>query len=66
MRVTVNGEPVELCDGSTVGSLVAQLGGPPRGIAVAVDAQVVPKSEWATTSLGEGARVEILTAAQGG
>ena len=66
MKVTLNGKPMELRDGSTVAALVADLGAPARGIAVAVDAQVVPKSQWATTSLAEGARIEVLAAAQGG
>ena len=36
------------------------------GTAVAVDAAVVPASQWATTTLAEGAEVDILTAVQGG
>jgi sulfur carrier protein len=38
----------------------------PRGIAVAVDGQVIPRSQHANTELREGARVEIVTAVQGG
>jgi sulfur carrier protein len=37
-----------------------------RGVAVAVDAEVVPRSEWARCRLWDGARVEVLTAMQGG
>ncbi len=37
-----------------------------RGVAVAVDAAVVPRGEWDAFSVAEGARVEILTAVQGG
>ena len=37
-----------------------------RGVAVAVDAEVVPRSEWARRRLDDGARVEVLTAMQGG
>ena len=37
-----------------------------RGIAVAVNGQVVPRSQHANTELTEGARVEIVTAVQGG
>jgi sulfur carrier protein len=33
---------------------------------VAVDAEVVPRGQWADTELHEGARVEILRAIQGG
>ena len=38
----------------------------PRGIAVAVNGQVIPRSQHASTELTEGARVEIVTAVQGG
>ena len=37
-----------------------------RGVAIAVDAEVVPRGEWDTTELDDGARVEILRAIQGG
>jgi sulfur carrier protein len=63
--ITVNGEPRELT--GTVDELLDALGVEARrGLAVAVDAEVVPKSEWATTEVGDGARVEIVTAVQGG
>ena len=64
----VNGEPRELPAGTTVTALVAGLGLPAggRGVAVAVDGEVVPRAEWGTRELGDGARVEVLTAMQGG
>jgi sulfur carrier protein len=37
-----------------------------RGVAVAVDREVVPRSQWGETSLREGQRVEVLEAVQGG
>ena len=37
-----------------------------RGVAVAVDAEVVPRGQWGAHELQEGARVEILRAIQGG
>jgi sulfur carrier protein len=69
MRVTVNGEARELADGATVADLVERSGLPGerrRGIAVAVDAEVVPRSAWAQTELADGQAVELLTAIQGG
>jgi sulfur carrier protein len=66
MRLTVNGAPSEVADGLTVEQLVGQLAADPRGVAVAVDGEVVPKSGWGATELAEGDRVEILTAVQGG
>lgn len=37
-----------------------------RGVAVAVDAAVVPRAEWPAFPIPDGARVEVLTAVQGG
>ena len=37
-----------------------------RGVAVAVDGEVVPRAIWETFALGADARVEVLTAMQGG
>ena len=37
-----------------------------RGVAVAVNGTVVPRSAWSEVDLADGDRVEVLTAAQGG
>jgi sulfur carrier protein len=37
-----------------------------RGVAIAIDEEVVPKSDWATCRLSEGQRVEVVRASQGG
>ena len=68
MNVLINGEQTELRAGATVEAAVASLKLPAqaRGVAVAVDAEVVPRGEWASHELNEGARVEILRAIQGG
>jgi sulfur carrier protein len=63
--ITINGEPRELA--GTVDELLDALGVEVRrGMAVAVDATVVPRGEWTTTQVRDGARVEIVTAVQGG
>jgi sulfur carrier protein len=63
--ITVNGEPRDLA--GTVDELLDALGVEARrGTAVAVDATVVPRGEWATTHVDDGASVEIVTAVQGG
>jgi sulfur carrier protein len=64
--VLVNGEPRPLEANTTVADLLADLSAGPRGIAVACNEDVVPRSSWATTVLAPGDRVEILDAAQGG
>jgi sulfur carrier protein len=66
MKVVVNGEPTELESGATVEAVLASLELPDRGVAVAVDAEVVPRGEWPAHELSEGARVEVLRAIQGG
>ena len=65
MILLVNGEEADVPDGTTVEELVNQLGFPEKGIAVAVDWEVLPRSSW-HTSLAGGARVEVVTAVQGG
>ena len=65
MRILVNDEEVEIDDDTSVEALVERLGFPDKGIAVAVDWAVLPRSEWDTV-LSEGARVEVVTAVQGG
>jgi sulfur carrier protein len=68
MRVLLNGSEAELADGATVQAAVESLDLPAsgRGVAVAVDAAVVPRTQWETHELQEGARVEVLRAIQGG
>ena len=66
MNVLVNGRPTELESGATVESVLAVLDVPDRGVAVAVDAEVVPRGKWPEHQLSEGARVEVLRAIQGG
>ncbi len=66
MRVTVNGEKAELPAGTSVADLVALLGIEPRGIAVAVDGEVVTRRTWGERPLAAGECVEILSIAQGG
>lgn len=65
MIVTVNDERVELDDATTVAGMLERLGFPDRGIAVAIDWTVLPRADW-DTALTEGARVEVVTAVQGG
>jgi sulfur carrier protein len=64
--VEINGRRRELADGATVPDALSALDLPRTGVAVAVDGEVVPKARWAATALAEGARVEVLTAVQGG
>jgi sulfur carrier protein len=67
VNIFVNGEPREVEHPRLLAVLDVPEGGTaPRGIAVALDGTVVPRAELVSTTLHEGARVEIVTAVQGG
>ena len=68
MTIWVNGVERDLPAGATVadaiGALVAPLDG--RGVAAAVDGEVVPRAHWDQMKLEDGSRVEVVRAVQGG
>ncbi|GHD36149.1 thiamine biosynthesis protein ThiS [Nocardiopsis kunsanensis] len=71
MRLTVNNEEHTYEPDTTVEAVVRELtasggGEVPGGIAVAVNDEVVRRTAWASTRLGAGDRVDVLTAVQGG
>jgi sulfur carrier protein len=66
MQVSINGEPHELPAQARVAAVLEVLGLPGRGVAVAVDGELVRRADWPTTPLADGARVEVVTAVQGG
>ena len=65
--VVVNGERLELAE-ATVAAAVREAGveHAERGVAVAVDGEVVPRGRWAGTRLTEGQQVEVVRAVGGG
>ena len=68
MDVTLNGDAMIVEDGVSVGEMVRALGKDPkgRGVAVAVNGEVVPRGVWFETAVVQGDRIEVLSAAQGG
>jgi sulfur carrier protein len=66
VRLMVNGATRAVDGIADVAGLVALLTAAQRGVAVAVNGEVVPRSQWAEVALRDGDRVEVLTAAQGG
>ena len=69
MKIVVNGAAREVSERLTVSELVRELaagGAGGRGVAVAVEAEVVPRSEWDGVELSEGQHIEVLGAIQGG
>lgn len=78
MNIRLNGTEQNVADGASVSTLVSQLtgrsigpdgraaDGQKLGIAVARNAEVVPRSQWHATALADGDDVELVTAVQGG
>ncbi|RAX15582.1 thiamine biosynthesis protein ThiS [Pseudarthrobacter sp. AG30] len=78
MNITLNGNPHTVADGASITTLVSQVTGRPLapngqatdgrklGVAVAHNAQVVPRSQWFGTALADGDDIELVTAVQGG
>jgi sulfur carrier protein len=66
MTVTVNGTPRDFPSDVTLADLVGQLTQSPKGVAVAVNGEVVPRGSWPATPLAERDEVEVVTAVQGG
>jgi sulfur carrier protein len=78
MNITLNGAEHAVAEGASVSTLVSQLtgrtlapdgqaaDGRKLGVAVARNAEVVPRSQWYGTALADGDDVELVTAVQGG
>jgi sulfur carrier protein len=66
--IVLNGEGSDVRAGETVAGVLRRLGlaQDARGVAVAVDGEVVPRAAWQSFALSDGARVEVLSAMQGG
>lgn len=66
MKVHINGEVRQIPDNSTVADVLATTRGSARGVAVALDGELVQRGRWSEVVVPDGARLEILTAVQGG
>ena len=66
MNVVLNGERADIDDGATVTELVSSLVASRKGVAVAVNGEVVPRSTWNERHLDDGDKVEVLNAVGGG
>ena len=68
IEVTINGELVELGDDATAADAALAAGAEPgaRGVAIAIDGEVVPRARLGSLALSSGQRVEVVTAIQGG
>ena len=66
MELIVNGTGRTLPEGVTVAEVVRSVTDRERGLAVAVNGEVVPRGGWSASVLRDGDRVEVLSATQGG
>lgn len=66
MKAMVNGEPRDVPDGATVGTLLSMLGTARTGIAVARNERVIRNADYDSDRIGEGDRIEIIRAVAGG
>lgn len=65
MKVLVNNKETEL-NGSTVADLVRELALPGKGVAIALQNRIVPRTQWEQQPLQEGDSLVIIKAACGG
>jgi sulfur carrier protein len=68
VTIWLNGERADLQPGANVAQAVAAAGAPGdgRGVAAAVDGEIVPRDRWQEIELADGQRVEVVQAVQGG
>jgi len=66
LAIFVNGSPQSIPAFTSAHSLLELLGIQPKGVAVALNESILPRSEWANHKFCEGDRIEIVTAAAGG
>lgn len=66
MKIILNGQAKQIVVTYTVGQLVSELFPSGKGIAVAINQSVVPKSEWPTRQLSPNDQITLITATQGG
>ena len=66
MKIRLNGEDLELQDGAVLSDICAKLGIDSKGVAFAIDSEVIPRDEWASTKLAEETDVMMIRAVCGG
>ena len=67
MKLWLNGEETLMSGGEELDDVLRLLGIlDSKGVAIAIDGEVVPKSEWEQTKLKDGQKVEVVRAVQGG
>lgn len=65
MKVTINNKETET-GAQNIAQLAAELQLPEKGVAVAIDNKLAPRTAWDSTPVGEGASIVIIKAFCGG
>jgi len=66
MKVFVNGEEKDLSDATSLSELITALDLPVARIAIELNREVVRRSDWGSTMLNDGDRIEIVHFVGGG
>ena len=66
IRIIVNGEPREVPEGLGVPGLLSHLGLPPDRVAIERNLEILPRSQWAATTVQAGDKYEIVHLVGGG
>ena len=66
MIIKVNNKETELTQGNTIADLANQLGLPEKGVAIALNNRMIPRTEWAGQTLQDNDSLVIIKAACGG
>ncbi len=68
MKLTINGKAYKTDQANTLDELMSEFRNSEshEGIAVAVDEEVIPKSQWDVYQIKDGSSIEVITAVQGG
>lgn len=66
MKVVVNNKEVEISDQATINALISEMNMPDKGIAIAINNEVIPKGNWSEFKLEKEMRITLIKATQGG
>lgn len=66
MNLTVNGESLEMEGASSISDLLMHLEIKAQRVAVELNLEIVPKTEYDSTNLKDGDRVEVVSFVGGG
>ena len=66
IEVVINGETRTVLQGTTITTLISELGFADRRVAVERNREVVPRAQHASTELAAGDKLELVTFVGGG